>query len=71
MYLHLHASKTFNTYKQEQLDKNIFKLYTGNFSRFQYIIRDEWNITLTNTQIAFYKKQQPVFLKFCLDKFSV
>ena len=69
MYLHLHASKTFNTYKEEQLDKNKFQLYAPNFSRHRYIVRDEWDITLTNTQITFYNKQQPVFLKFCLDKF--
>ena len=69
MYLHPYASKTFYTDKTEHLDKNKWQIYTLKFSRRQEIIRDEWNITLTNTQITFCYMQHQAFSNISLDKF--
>ena len=69
MYLHLHASKTFNTDQTELLDKNKLKILLLNFSRRQETIRDERSITLINTQIKFFYMQQHRFWRLPLDKF--
>ena len=61
MYLHLHASKTFNTDKTEHLDKNKLQIWMLKFSSRRDTIRDERSIALINTQITCCYMQQPAF----------